>query len=62
MSNPTMAGWLSDPESLKNLENPENGERGPANLKNPENRQWKLLRKWEIFTLTKRLNRYYSSK
>ena len=44
MSNPTMAGWLSDPESLKNLENPENGERGPANLKNPENRQWKLLR------------------
>ena len=28
-------GWLANPESLKNLKNPENGVSGAENLKNP---------------------------
>ena len=42
------SGWLADPESLKNLKNPENGVSGPENLKNPENRQKWLTRTLKI--------------
>ena len=59
-----LPGWLADPESLKNLKNPENGVSVPENLKSPENRPKNYRGPWtsENITLTKRSNWYYPLK